>query len=371
MNIINIINNTTGPQEEPPKKNDIYIIKKNPLNEYIDIINARCGKTLVVSKNLEKSNDVIPTLNNYDILTKNNYSVQQLKTIAKKYKLKLSGNKPELLNRIYIYLKLSCFAVKIQKIIRGNLRRKYNNLHGPAFIKRKLCTNDCDFLTGDKFIHLKDSQFFSYKDTDGFIYGFDIISLYNLIIKSGKVVKNPYNRNNISKNIIQNIRTLIRISRVLKIPVEIEINTIPDNISNKKSIELKALDLFQQINSLGNYSDFSWFLSLNRIGLIKFLRELVDIWTYRAQLTTEIKRMICPPYGDPFKNLNLTHLNNYEFNIEKIQKIALDILDKLINSGIEHDNKSLGSFYVLAALTLVNDTAATSLPWLFQSVSHY
>ena len=143
----------------------------------------------MVSKNLEKSNDVIPTINNYDILTKNNYSVQQLKIIAKKYKLKLSGNKPELLNRIYIYLKLSSFAVKIQKIIRGNLRRKYNNLHGPAFIKRKLCTNDCDFLTGDEFMHLKDSQFFSYKDTDGFIYGFDIISLYNLIIKSGKVVK--------------------------------------------------------------------------------------------------------------------------------------------------------------------------------------
>jgi len=63
-------------------------------------------------------------------------------------------------------------------------------------------------------------------------------------------------------------------------------------------------------------------------------------------------------------------LNN-ETNIINIKKNVLDILEKLVNSGVDKDNKSLGAYYVLGALTLVNNNAATSLPWLFQSVSHF
>ena len=68
-------------------------------------------------------------------------------------------------------------------------------LHGPAFLKRGLCTNECDFLTMEEMKDMEATQFFSFKDADGFIYGFDIISLYNLILKSGKTIQNPYNRN--------------------------------------------------------------------------------------------------------------------------------------------------------------------------------
>ena len=49
----------------------------------------------------------------------------------------------------------------------------------------------------------------------------------------------------------------------------------------------------------------------------------------------------------------------------------LEVLEKLVNSGVDHDCKALGAYYVLGCLTIVNETAATSLPWLFQSVSYY
>ena len=45
-------------------------------------------------------------------------------------------------------------------------------------------------------------------------------------------------------------------------------------------------------------------------------------------------------------------------------------MNNLISKGTTQENKSLGAFYVLAALTLVNNDAATSLPWLYESVSH-
>jgi hypothetical protein len=353
-------------------------IKKNgklltitTIDEYINKIYSRCEKNLPQTKKLEKiSNDnmVIPTYSTYTILFENNYNVQQLKQIAKHYKLKVSGNKKQLVNRLYIYLNLSEGIIKIQKKFRGYLHRKYELLHGPAFKNRALCTNDSDFLTGDSFNKMDFSQFFSYRDEDGFIYGFDVISLYNLIIKSGKNVKNPYNRNDLSKTVIQNMRNMIRLSRILKISIDIDIKE--DTFSSEKSTELRTLELFQNIDALGNYSDPAWFLSLNRIKLTKFLRELVDIWSYRAQLTTEVKRKICPPSGDPFRTLNFNYINSEE-NIDNVRKSIIYILEKLVNTGVDNDSKSLGAYYVLGALTLVNENAASSLPWLFQSVAHF
>jgi len=46
-------------------------------------------------------------------------------------------------------------------------------------------------------------------------------------------------------------------------------------------------------------------------------------------------------------------------------------LEKFVNNGVDRDSKTLGAYYVLGALTLVNDSAASSLPWLFQSVSYF
>ena len=95
----------------------------------------------------------------------------------------------------------------------------------------------------------------------------------------------------------------------------------------------------------------------------------MDIWSYRAQLSLEIKRNICPPLGNPFQRLqHITQLQNIEFS--ELKKIVLVILEKFLNSGVDQDSKSLGAYYVLAALTLVNEDAAIALPWLYQSVSH-
>ena len=347
------------------------------IDDYVSEIYSRCEKGSFSCMNPHKSNckvsaDTmsIPTFFTYDMILTTNYNVQQLKSIAKSYKLKVSGNKKEIQTRIFIFLKLSSVIIKIQKIFRGRLQRNYNIYHGPAFKNRELCTNDSDFLTGDEMKTMPYPQFFSYKDTDGFVYGFDLISLYNLISKSGKIVKNPYNRNNIPPQVIQDMKRLMKLSKVLRIYIEIDIIDVMQDISPQKNIELRTLDLFQNIDALGNYSDPAWFSSLSRIQLIKFARELIDIWNYRAQLSINVKRAICPPNGEPFRLLNFQAIT-HENNIDKIKKTILDILEIIVNRGIDRDSQSLGAYYVLAALTLVNENTATALPWLYQSVSYY
>ena len=211
-------------------------------------------------------------------------------------------------------------------------------------------------------------QFFSFKDDDNFIYGFDLVSIHNLMHKCDGIIKNPYNRRPISQNVIESIKYLIKLSKILRISFSVEIKNIELVVSNEKSVELRTLTLFQNIDALGNYTDPSWFMSLNNIQLIRLLRELIDIWGYRAQLSMEIKRSICPPLGDPFYRIqSFPHLQTLE-NIDELRKIILTILEKFVNSGLDRENQTLGSYYVLGAITLVNTDAANSLPWLYQSL---
>jgi hypothetical protein len=347
--------------------------KESLLEEYLNNITTKCENKMPLIKNPNKISDdkiIIPTINTYNELVCNNYNVTQLKSFAKHYKLKISGNKQQLMSRIYTYLYFSSYIIKIQKIFRGYIVKKYKILHGPASLNRKICTNTDDFISMDPIEDINFHQFISYKDTDGFIYGFDITSLHNLFLKSGEDIKNPYNRNLIPDNVFKNIRSLIRYSKILKININLNFEDDTKKVSNEKAIELRALTLFQTIDSLGNYTNASWFLSLNRNQLIKFIRELIDIWNYRAQVPIQTKRNICPPMGDPFRNLSIQYINT-EQNLWNVKKVLLEVMEKIVNSGIDKDSKALGAYYVLGALTLVNSDAATSLPWLFQSVNYF
>ena len=351
--------------------------KNKPTNfsvdEYMISISTKSEKMIpVVKKTIKISDDniIIPTMKNYNDITNYNYNVSQLKIIAKNYKLKISGNKNELVSRIFTFLYLSSYIIKIQKVFRGHIVKKYIGLHGPAATKRNLCTNSTDFVSMEPLEEIKFTQFISYKDEDGFIYGFDITSLFNLFSKNGNINNNPYNRNKIPDIILKNIKTLLRLSKILKITIVLDLEDETPSISEEKVVELRALSLFQNIDSLGNYSNCNWFLSLNRNQIIRFVRELADIWSYRAQLSVETKRAICPPNGDPFRNLNMSLIHiSQNFNI--VRKVVLEVLEKLVNTGVDKDSKSLGAYYVLGALTLVNQDAATSLPWLFQSLNYF
>ena len=133
------------------------IIKKNKSNdslisEYMNSISATCENARQTNKKAVKVDDenvIIPTVKNYEILNRYNYNVTQLKSIAKTYKLKISGNKNELSARVYNFLYFSSFIIKIQRVFRGTIARSYKKLHGPAAFNRGLCTNVDDFVTMD------------------------------------------------------------------------------------------------------------------------------------------------------------------------------------------------------------------------------
>jgi hypothetical protein len=311
------------------------------------------------------------TLSNYNTLLVVKYKMDELKKLCTKYKISKGGNKDDLTKRLYEYCKNSIAPLKIQKVFRGFLNRKLHKLQGPALKNRKICTNDTDFFTMDDMIEIPTNQFYSYRDKDDFVYGFNIVSLYNLILKEGSKSKNPYNRNEFDSNIKENVLSMIRISKLLKIPIEIELKN--EVMDPAKRLELKILDLFQTMNSYGNYANSEWFSDLSRNSHIRFARELVDIWNYRALLTMAKKQEICPPHGTPF--LGTPYFTNVASNatlnnlsLETIVKYNIQIIENLVKSAIDVDNKMLGTFYVLSSLTLVSQQARDAMPWLYESV---
>jgi hypothetical protein len=341
------------------------------LIEYINTLNNKClsnvgDQEITLNKNFTPPSKIL--FSDYNLLVSNNFTIPKLKSYLKYYKLKCPGgsNKKELVHRLFCFLYLSNFANKIQTNFRRYIVQKFCKCRGPAARKLQLCVNDNDFLTMENLHEIPSLQFFSFKDEDNFIYGFDILSFYNLIFKN-KQLQNPYNRKSLHKNTIRDFNTLLRMGNLLDLELNINMVDINSEISENKSAELRILDLFQNMNALGNYSDATWFTSLNKDKLLKLVKELMEIWNYRSQISETTKKQICHPHGNPFRHFNLGRMQ-VENNISVIQKEILIVLENMVNKGIDNDSKSLGTYYVLGGLTLVNLQAASAMPWLYQSV---
>ena len=348
------------------------IVRENNLNNLKNIKN----KTITVSKhdkihhkeNVSDENFVIPAITDYNIFLTKNYKLAFLKVICKHYSIRVTGTKPDLIERIFKQLRETNHTVRIQKNLRIYFYKKYIKLLGPGLIYRKSCINGTDFFTLENMVEIPQNQFISFRGKDNNIWGFNIISLYNLFLKGANEIYNPYNREKLDINILFNIQKIVVLAKILNITTTLTIEQNTEKLSVTKKIELKTLDLFMSIDELGNYTNKDWFIELNKAQLIKFLRELADIWGYRAQLSDLIKAEICPPHGELFRNINLTNIVNLEYI--DIQRIALCLMEKLVKSGINRDSKSIGAYYVLAALTLVSIDASEALPWLYQSVAN-
>jgi hypothetical protein len=372
--IINV--NKCNQKKRNSNENNNLITCSNILEYYLNLP-IKNRKSYV---KISDTDFVIPTFIDFSNILKYNYNVSQLRAIAKHYKLNTSGNKEYLRKRLFNFLYYSYNIIIIQKYVRYFLTKKYIKSHGPAFYNRSLCSNDVDFCTLDNLNNICYNQFISFKDTNSHIYGFDIKSLYNLFIKSGNVknnsnsnsnstnVQNPFTNVYLSYNILQQLLEYIRLTKLLNIELDLNYDELVC-LSLHKQLEMKILTLFQRIDSLGNYTSIKWFIELDKYGLIQFIRELLDIWNYRANLSQESKRDIVPPSGNPFHSDHININNLPQYNFIQIKKYSIQIIDLLINKGINENSCVLGSYYVLSALTMVSSDAANSLPWLYEAVN--
>lgn len=443
----------------PEKKIRKVIIKKPKYETNVKIDPATdTDKEPIIKKTKKNTRCEKPSPNeisfhNYNILNEENeksstdYKAAELKEmcaiIQRDFdykKVKLTGTKGELRQSVYNFYHHTFHCIKIQLKFNSFLRRKLNKLRGPALSNREICVNETDFYSLDPIREIPNQQFFSYeeiaKEEEGnskksCYYGFDIASIYNLILSDNGVENeyglsrrlifnesnNPYNRNKLPHNIVRDILKIIKLDRILSRKrvlknKKMTKNQMMNNNVNNNNYEYDnnnyvaqdnnnaivgsggggmnialpqdvltphqrfrqhVLRLFQTINALGHYSDPEWFVALTYEQHITFLRELIDIWNYRAELSPQARRTIYPPYGDPFPHYVLgwvTHQFYIYLSPENIININLTVIERFIASAVSEGDRCLGSNFILCALTLVSIPAREALPWLYQSVMH-
>jgi len=352
-------------------------LTRNDVKFYETKLNTVSRK--ISKKKVKQQDFVIPHISEYNHIFTFDFNVSQLRMMSKKYGLKVSGNKNELNKRIYLYLLYNHRAIQIQSYVRRKFVYKYLKLRGPVTVggNCSICVNDCDFLSLEKLVDIRHVNFFSVLDF-GRVYGFDVVSLFNFmkIEKSeGKKFRNPFTNCEFScDRVYHTVKRFIKLSGI--IGTGLNVNSIDEeNRSNTVTddFEYNVIQLFHYIDSLGNYTKHEWFMNLNRTNLIKFIRELVDIWNYRAELTDQARRNICFPGGDPFICRRIGRpliIINDTIPTEVVRIRAFIIMENMIRYSINDENSSIGCYYLLGALTLVNEETAHALPWLFQCMFH-
>lgn len=318
-------------------------------------------------------------------------SSAHLKFLCTKYGLKTSGTKPVLATRARQYCMESHFGTRLQRLFRGHVARTYIRRHMllPECSRPSEFVNDTDFYTMDEFGDLPHYQVFTFKDdADNKLYRCNVASFFKLMksafttkdklcaAASGRCYEvpttatNPYTRVPITLNTVRLFFNKLRLCRILNYPVCTEFQE--DELTPQQALDARILEVFQDINKLGNYADSEWFSSLRHQQYVWFIQELYDIWAYRAELSTQVKMQICPPYGQMFPSVTNGILMIHEMRtapFQRVREVCISTCERLVRSGVTHDDRYLGASYVLSALTLVSPKAREALPWLYQSVA--
>jgi hypothetical protein len=248
------------------------------------------------------------------------------------------------------------FIINIQNKVKNKINQRLIKLRGPGYLDKSLCNNDTDFYSYDSIKEIDERYFYSYKDLNDFIWFFDIRSLNKLIeLKQ----PNPYTMNKIPNSVIEEVNLL---TKKLNMKENDElINKKEIKRTKKQIIKQKTIDLFSDIDTLGNYCQPEWFLNLN-IGLLKRLyKNLEDIWNYRLQITNEVKSRICPPNGLAFT----TRVSDVmrQTSKETLQELILNEIMKFSNA-ITDEDKKLGYMYFIIGMGSVSRECLETHPWL-------
>ena len=170
---------------------------------------------------------------------------------------------------------------------------------------------------------------------------------------------NPYTTEKIPDNVIKDVKNKIKSMKKSKSFEDINEIILRDKIA---TIKQKTVDLFSDIEFNGYSCEINWFFELSIRRLKELYRQLEDLWNYRAQLSTESKRLICPPDGRVF-NTPVSEVLHYNCK-EDIQELILHDISKFKNA-ISTQDKKLGYMYFIIGLGAVSPTCfLTHQSWL-------
>ena len=292
------------------------------------------------------------------ILNNINLTVYNIRTsIKKSYLNKLIDTKQskqsliqslkKIIFRERFYLNNQYYIILIQSVFRRWIVQR-----------RKLCCNDTDILTFTCKYEIPEIYFYIFKDKfTKKKYAYDIRTLNEII--NSDYPSCPYTFRNFTEEEKKEI-TLYK-NQLVQCGINVDIEKKKLTIEEETDMLIK--DVFYQINMLDNYTNHIWFKDLNINQLIHLYALMEDIWNYRSSMTLQSKKKI-------IKNgiiFNIpVHIIKHEKSLIRMQNLLLSEFMRLINEGVDREEKKLGAILILTGLVEISHEAADALPHLIQ-----
>ena len=150
-----------------------------------------------------------------------------------------------------------------------------------------------------------------------------------------------------------------------------------ENMRNKmrlfkqQPLNTRINELFMYIDQLGNYTDSTWFSELNKRKYYLFYSQLRELWTFRAEIPSNIKNKICP-LGDPFLQSSAIFRKPYDqITDDEICRGCLDVIENIIMTSLDVEYRKIGCLHVLTALTVVSLNSRIQYGYLFDLLETY
>lgn len=326
-----------------------------------------------IKKDVYDINEI--SINNYINYNIHKIRMSNLKLLAKKFKIdtKKIKRKKKLYDLLMIFFSstnnISKSKENLQKLSKFQAiakTRYIKNIFGIPNINRTQCSNKID-INGDLFWDDIDNKIkintnLKAYDVFGFFennigYCFTVHGFINNLKYYGK---NPYTCQLFSNTTLKNFE------HRNKYIEEFEYNFLKKStklsIPQNKKIKFKAIRLFQIIDSLGNYTDYKWFinLSVNRLKLMYFYGK--DIWNYQFTDINQ-KKKILPPNGNAFTE-NYHRINGFRSSQKaELQTILLNQIETLVTKAETEEFAKTGAWIVVTILVKTSREAQRALPY--------
>ena len=280
--------------------------------------------------------------------------------------------------------------IKIQRLIRKCKYRIRQWNRGKGCIYPLIqCTNKDDFCSLDTLDTVPNRLLFTYRDTNGFTYGFNLLSLLELLSGSEQPL-NPYTRKPIDRIVINRANRYYRIldnwSKVddygqntilaqqhnnhIAIPGNLPTNNhvlgSGSRLTIKDRIKQRLQNVFQKINYLGYQTNTDWLLDKQTPILITFIKTMARNWSYQLGFSEATKQALLSHgdlqifetlVNDAYRNPQLGHASPLH-----IMNRILSVLEPLISNPAEPNSAALLVLYSLYYI----DPRRVSLanPWM-------
>lgn len=284
--------------------------------------------------------------------------------------------------------------VKLQRWVRNSLFAFSKRLHGAH---RARVVNDSDFVSLDDIKDIPDKDFIALEDAHGFVYGFNLDSIVDLILKSDENFLESFKKQSVGFCYRQYVRTLYNHYNKIKInnpytrdllPCDFKLRVfqlharnIFKAMKNNLSIQLNASGLgtgtgasdlrqqvrnkcfaiFQKIDMFGYMTDIAWLMDENVKNLKLFYKRLAFQWNLEFGLNNTARYRISRTHNlfSHLQDIMLSRADKYVL-LDKI----LDTLTVLVSNGETEGDRNTGCILILYALAAINPRCIEANPWL-------